>query len=78
MFKLAIVMTILLAVFGGGQPVLAQAAISEPGRYSFCHPNANVLNAGLPAFSSTHASASERDPRIDDHVPALSFRRHRI
>ena len=27
-------MTILLAVFGGGQPVLAQAAISEASLYS--------------------------------------------
>jgi hypothetical protein len=77
MFKLAIVMTILLAVFGGGQPVFAQAAISEPGLYSFYHPNADVLNTGLPTFSSTHASASERDPRIDDHVPARPFPRHR-
>ena len=27
-------------------PVFAQAAISEPGNYSFYHPNGDVLNAG--------------------------------
>jgi hypothetical protein len=62
MFKLAIVAMILLAVFGGGQPVFAQAAISEPGAYAFYHPDADVLNAGRPAFSdSANASANERD-----------------
>ena len=66
MFKLAIVATTLLAVFGGGQPVLAQAAISEPGAYAFYHPDADVLNAGRPTLSgSANAYASERDTRID-------------
>jgi hypothetical protein len=27
-------------------PVFAQAAISEPGAYSFYHPDGDVLNAG--------------------------------
>ena len=27
-------------------PVFAQAAIQEPGVFAFCHPNADVLNAG--------------------------------
>jgi hypothetical protein len=27
-------------------PVFAQAAISEPGAYSFYHPNGDVLHAG--------------------------------
>jgi hypothetical protein len=62
MFKLAVVATALLAVFGGGQPVFAQAAISEPGAYAFYHPDADVLNAGRPTFSdSANASANERD-----------------
>ena len=68
MFKLAIVATTLLAVFGGGQPVFAQAAISEPGAYAFYHPDADVLNAGRPTFSdSANASANERDSRTDGH-----------
>ena len=69
MSRLAIVATTLLAVFGGGQPVFAQAAISEPGAYAFYHPDADVLNAGRPTFSdSANASANERDSRIDGHA----------
>jgi hypothetical protein len=78
MYKLAIVTAILLAVFGGGQPVFAQEAISEPGMYAFYHPDADVLNAGRPALSSANASVSERDSRIDNHVSTRqsSYRRH--
>ena len=32
-------------------PVFAQAAIQEPGAYSFYYPNADVLN-GRPAYRS--------------------------
>jgi hypothetical protein len=61
MFKPAIVAATLLAVLGGGQPVLAQAAISEPGAYAFYHPDADVLNAGRSTFSySANAFANER------------------
>jgi hypothetical protein len=81
MFKLAIVATTLLAVAGGGQPVFAQAAISEPGAYAFYHPDADVLNAGRPIFSdSTNASANERDIRMDGQARAprtLSRLHHR-
>ena len=81
MFKLAIVATTLLAVLGGGgQPVFAQAAISEPGAYAFYHPNADVLNAGRPIFSdSANASVNERDSRIDGHArtPQTLSRHHR-
>jgi BA14K-like protein len=47
-------------------PVFAQAAIDEPGEYSFYHPDADVLNAGhepvgamasVP-FGESHASVS--------------------
>ena len=80
MAKLAIVAATLLAVFGGGQAVFAQAAISEPGAYAFYHPDADVLNAGRPAFSdSANASANERDIRIDGHArtPQTWSRHHR-
>jgi hypothetical protein len=80
MFKLAIVATTLLAGFGGGPPVFAQAAISEPGAYAFYHPDADVLNAGRPTFSdSANASANERDSRIDGHArtPQTLSRHHR-
>ena len=80
MSKLAIVATTLLAVFGGGQPAFAQAAVSEPGAYAFYHPDADVLNAGRPAFpGSANASANERDIRIDGHAraPQTLSRHHR-
>jgi hypothetical protein len=80
MFKLAIVATTLLAVVGGGQPVFAQAAISEPGAYAFYHPDADVLNAGRSSFSdSANASANERDFRIDGRgrTPQTLSRHHR-
>jgi hypothetical protein len=81
MFKFAIVAATVLAVFGGGgQPVFAQAAISEPGAYAFYHPDADVLNAGRPIFSdSANASANERDSRIDGHArtPQTLSRHHR-
>ena len=37
MFKRAIVATTLLAVFGGGQPVFTEEAISEPGCVAITH-----------------------------------------
>ena len=80
MFKLAIVTTTLFAVLGGGQPVFAQAAISEPGAYAFYHPDADVLNAGRPISSnSANASANERDSGIDGHArtPRTLLRHHR-
>jgi hypothetical protein len=80
MFKLAIAAAALLAVFGGGQPVFAQAAISEPGAYAFYHPDADLLNAGRSTFSySANASANERDTRIDGQAraPQTLSRHHR-
>jgi hypothetical protein len=78
MFKLAIVAATVLG--GGGQPVFAQAAISEPGAYAFYHPNADVLNPGRPIFSgSANASANERDSGIDGRArtPQTLSRHHR-
>ena len=48
MSKLAIVATTLLAVFGGGQPVFAEEAISEPRCVCGLSTGADVLNAGRP------------------------------
>ena len=39
-------------------PVFAQAAIQEPGEFSFYHPNLDVLNGGAPPWTSPHASQS--------------------
>jgi hypothetical protein len=78
MLKPAIVATTMLAVFGGGQTVFAQAAISEPGAYAFYHPDADVLNAGRPAFSDS-ANPPASEGRIDGHArtPQTWSRHHR-
>jgi hypothetical protein len=69
MSRLAIVATALLAVFGGGQPVSAEEAISEPRCLCGLSSGADVLNAGRPIFSDlANASANERDSRIDGHA----------
>jgi hypothetical protein len=69
MSKLAIVVTTLLAVFGGGQAALAEEAISEPRCVCGLSTGAGVLNADRPTFSdSANASANERDSRVDGHA----------
>jgi hypothetical protein len=39
-------------------PASAQQAISEPGAYSFYHPNNDVLNGGAPTPESGMAAPS--------------------
>lgn len=39
-------------------PASAQQAISEPGAYSFYHPNNDVLNGGAPTPASGMAAQS--------------------
>ena len=79
MSKLAIATT-LLAVVGGGQPVFAEEAISEPRCVCGLSTGADLLNACRPTFSdSAKASANERDSRIDGYVrtPQTLSRHHR-
>ena len=40
-------------------PVFAQAAISEPGAFSFYHPDRDVLNAGAPVWGGRAVSAPD-------------------
>ena len=63
-------------------PVFAQAAIQEPGAYSFYHPNADVLNGRSSyrtfdqpnAFNNSNAYYNEVAPPRDQQI---SPRRHR-
>jgi hypothetical protein len=48
------VAAILSAAFAG--PVLAQAAIQEPGMFAFYHPNGDLLHAGSGEPSGAVAS----------------------
>ena len=80
MSRLAIVATTLLAVFGGGQSVFAEEAISEPRCVCGLSTGAGVLTAGRPIFSDlANASANERDSRTDGHArtPRTLSRHHR-
>jgi len=45
---LRILGTAALLTIGGQLPVLAQAAIQEPGAYAFYHPGGDELNVGRP------------------------------
>jgi hypothetical protein len=56
-------------------PVFAQAAIQEPGAYSFYHPNANVL-AGRGAYRSFDQSNAyyNSNAYYDEAAPALRQR----
>jgi hypothetical protein len=66
-------------------PVFAQAAIQEPGAYSFYHPNADVLN-GRPtyqtfappnAFNNSNAYYDEVAPPRDQQIQPRRHRRVR-
>jgi hypothetical protein len=66
-------------------PVLAQAAIQEPGAFAFYHPNADVLG-GRPAYRSFDQSNAyyygQSNAYYDEAVPArhqqqIAPRRHR-
>ena len=66
-------------------PAFAQAAIQEPGAYSFYHPNADVLN-GRPtyqtfdppnAFNNSNAYYNEVAPPRDQQIQPRRHRRVR-
>jgi len=60
-------------------PVFAQAAIQEPGAYSFYHPNADVLG-GRPAYrsfdqSNAYYNEAASEPRLRQR--SVAPRHHR-
>jgi len=59
-------------------PVLAQAAIQEPGAYSFYHPNADVL-AGRSGYRPLDANAyyNEATPAPQVRQRPVTPRHHR-
>ena len=59
---LRVLATVALLTVAGDLSAFAQAAIQEPGAYSFYHPDADVLNAGrspFRSFDSTRAFTSD-------------------
>jgi hypothetical protein len=63
-------------------PVFAQAAISEPGEYSFYHPDRDVLNGGAPVWGGWAAPAPYSDSQAyyaptEDSMVVHHGRHHR-
>jgi hypothetical protein len=63
-------------------PVFAQAAISEPGEFSFYHPDRDVLNGGAPVWGGRAAPAPYSDSQAyyaptDDSIVVHHVRHHR-
>jgi len=63
-------------------PVSAQAAISEPGEFSFYHPDRDVLNGGAPTWGGRAAPAPYSDgqayyPPTEDSIAVHHARHHR-
>ncbi len=52
--KILVIAALLSAVSAG--PLFAQAAIQEPGEFSFYYPNRDVLNGGAPTPAARLAS----------------------
>jgi hypothetical protein len=51
-------------------PVFAQAAVQEPGLYSFYHPDADVLNASRfyrPFDANAYYNTAAPAPRVQHH-----------
>jgi hypothetical protein len=55
-FRAALVVAALVAA-----PVSAQQAVQEPGAAAFYHPNADILNTGVPAPSNAFAAMRSGD-----------------
>jgi len=62
---------LVLAAFVAA-PASAQQAISEPGAFSFYHPNADVLNGGRPVGGGAFASPVTPDGAMADVGAAAS------
>ena len=63
-------------------PVFAQAAISEPGEFSFYHPDRDVLNGGAPIWGSRPTiepySASEAYAAVPGGIVVHHARHHHL
>jgi hypothetical protein len=81
MSRLAIVATILLAVFGARQPVFAEEAAPEPGCVCGLSSDADLSSTSRLIFPDpAKASADERDSGMDGRagtprIPARHYRR---
>jgi hypothetical protein len=63
MTKLAIAGTAALLALAAPLPVLAQAAVGEPGMVSFYHPNADILHTGEGGYAMALLRPTRRRTR---------------
>jgi hypothetical protein len=68
------VLAMAVLVSMAASPVFAQAAIQEPGNFAFFHPNADVLNAGVP--TNSYASIPSAQGSIHAAVRKAGTRQH--
>lgn len=64
----------LLSTVMAAAPAFAQAAIDEPGLYSFYHPNGDVLNAGSVRPSDAMASIGNSNAMVRLRHATMSHR----
>ena len=59
-------------------PASAQQAVQEPGAAAFYHPNADILNAGVPAPSNAFAAMRSGDVAATQMMvrPHKAMKRH--
>jgi hypothetical protein len=77
MAKLTLLGTVAILATVVATPVIAQAAIQEPGAYAFYHPNADLgLGAARPTTEAM-ASAPARNRSYFDIHRGLKEKRHR-
>ena len=77
MKKLMLAATVAALPLLSAQAALAQAAISEPGLYSFYHPSGDLLGYGARAIRPGAAPLNAVSPNTLASVPPRATRSHR-
>ena len=77
MKKLMLFAAVAALLLVSAQAALAQAAISEPGLYSFYHPSGDLLGYGARAVRPGAAQFDMMPPNTVASVPPRATRSHR-
>ena len=77
MKKLILFAAVAVLPLVSAQAAFAQAAISEPGLYSFYHPSGDLLGYGARAIRPGAAPLNAMPPNALASVPPRATRTHR-
>jgi len=77
MNKLVLAATVATLLLVSAQAAFAQAAISEPGLYSFYHPSGDLLGYGARAIRPGAQPLNAMPPNALASVPPRRTRTHR-